>query len=102
MGGEQERHGRELNTTFIPVLEKERPLVRRRSGRGRIPKRNFDESPASSKTFGDGSTPSSRANMSLLAELMLASAGHSRDPAATYVVNVKSRLVERSYGNSSK
>ena len=82
----------------MPVLEEERPLVRRRrSKRGRIPKKEWDESPASSKTFGDGSTPSSRANMALLAELTLASAGHSRDPAATYVIHMNSGEVERRY-----
>ena len=79
------------------MLEKERPLVRRRSRRGLVPKRNFDESPASSRTFGDGSTPASRASMALLAELMIASAGHLRDPNATYVVDVKTRSVERRF-----
>lgn len=83
----------------MPVLEKERHLVRRRrSNRGRIPKKEWDESPASSKTFGDGSTPASRANMALLAELMMKEAGHSRDPMATYAINFKDGSVTRSYG----
>ena len=72
-------------------------MRRRRSNRGRVPKKEWDESPASSKIFGDGSTPSSRANMALLAELTLKEAGHSRDPSATYVVDVRRGEVERSY-----
>ena len=62
-----------------------------------MPKKEWDESPASSKIFGDGSTPSSRANMALLAELTLRNAGHSRDPSATYVIDAKRGAVERSY-----
>lgn len=60
----------------------------------------WDESPASSKIFGDGSTPASRANMALLAELTMKEAGHSRDPAATYVINFRDGSVQRSYGSS--
>ena len=81
---------------FIPVLEEERPLTRRRrSRRGRVPKKEWDESPVSGKIFGDGSTPTSRANMALLAELAMASGGHSRDPNSTYVVDVKNGSVTR-------
>ena len=70
---------------------------RRRSKRGRVPKREWDESLASAKVFGDGSTPTSRANMVRLAELTLMKAGHSWDPAATYTIDVKRRTVERAY-----
>ena len=76
-------------------------MRRRRSNRGRIPKKEWDESPASSKTFGDGSTPGSRANMALLAELTMKEAGHSQDPMATYVINFKDGSVTRNYGNRS-
>lgn len=81
---------------FIPMLEEERPLTRRRrSRRGRVPKKEWDESPVSGKIFGDGSTPASREKMALLAELVMASEGHSRDPNSTYVVDVKNGSVKR-------
>ena len=85
---------------FIPVLEEERPLTRRRrSRRGRVPKKEWDESPVSGKIFGDGSTPASRESMAILAELVMASGGHSRDPNSTYVVDIKTGSVKRTVNN---
>ena len=86
----------------MPVLKEGRYLTkRRRSKRGRKPKKEWDESPASSKIFGDGPTPASRANMALLAELTMKEAGHSRDPLATYAIAFKDGSVERNYGKGS-